>query len=154
MDYALFFTFLAACGAASATGAMFGPGEWYRTLEKPNWTPPDWVFPVTWTTLYLCMAFAAMRIGVSGDPAAPQALGFWAAQIAINTVWSPVFFGLRRMRAALVVVAALWVAVALTLIAFVRIDGIAGLLFAPYLLWVTIATALNASVLRRNPGFA
>lgn len=154
MDYGLFFTFLAACGAAAATGAMFSPGAWYKALDKPAWTPPDWVFPVAWTSLYLAMSFAAMRIGMSGHPAAPQALGLWAVQIAVNTLWSPVFFGLRRMRAALIVVAALWLAVALTMLAFWRIDTLAGVLFAPYLLWVTIATALNASVLRRNPASA
>jgi tryptophan-rich sensory protein len=154
MDYGLFFTYLAACGAAAATGAMFSPGEWYKTLEKPTWTPPDWVFPVAWTTLYICMSLAAMRVGMSGHPAAPMALGFWAVQIALNTLWSPVFFGLRRMRAALIVVSVLWLAVAVTLALFLRIDWIAGLLFVPYLLWVTIATALNASVLRRNPAMA
>lgn len=154
MDYALFFTFLAACGAAAATGAMFSPGAWYETLDKPRWTPPDWVFPVAWTSLYICMSLAAMRIGQSGNPGATQALGLWAVQIAVNTLWSPVFFGLRRMRAALIVVSALWLAVALTMVAFWRIDTVAGLLFAPYLLWCTIATALNASVLRRNPGSA
>jgi translocator protein len=154
MDFGLFFTYLAACGAAAATGALFSPGPWYETIDKPAWTPPDWVFPVAWSTLYICMSLAAMRIGRSGDPGAPMALGFWAIQITLNALWSPVFFGLRRMRAALVVVSMLWVAVAVTLLAFARIDIIAGLLFAPYLLWVTIATALNASVLRRNPAMA
>jgi tryptophan-rich sensory protein len=154
MDYGLFFTYLAACGAAAATGAMFSPGEWYKDLQKPRWTPPDWVFPVAWTTLYFCMSLAAMRVGLSGHPGAPMALGFWAVQIALNTLWSPVFFGLKRMRPALVVVSLLWLAVAVTLAAFIRIDWIAGLLFMPYLLWVTIATALNAAVLRRNPAMA
>ena len=154
MDYGLFFTYLAACGAAAATGALFSPGDWYKTIRKPDWTPPDWVFPVAWTTLYLCMSLAAMRIAQSGDLRSPQALGFWTIQITLNALWSPVFFGLRRMRAALIVVVLLWVAVAVTLVAFVRIDWIAGLLFLPYIAWVSTATALNAAVLRRNPGMA
>lgn len=154
MDYALFFTYLGACGAAAATGALFSPGEWYKGIEKPTWTPPDWLFPVAWTTLYLCMSLAAMRVAQSGDVRAPQALGFWTIQITLNALWSPVFFGLRRMRTALVVVALLWVAVAVTLVAFFRIDWIAGLLFLPYIAWVTIATALNAAVWRRNPAMA
>lgn len=154
MDYGLFFTFLAACGAAAATGAMFSPGDWYRALQKPSWTPPDWVFPVAWTALYICMSLAAMRVAQSGHPGAPQALGFWAIQVTVNALWSPVFFGLKRMRAALIVVSVLWLAVAVTLVAFVRIDWLAGLLFLPYLAWVTIATALNAAVLRRNPSMA
>jgi tryptophan-rich sensory protein len=154
MDFGLFFTYLAACGAAAATGALFSPGDWYKTIDKPRWTPPDWVFPVAWTTLYICMSLAAMRVAQSGDPSAPQALGFWTIQVTLNALWSPVFFGLRRMRAALIVVALLWLAVAITMLAFFSIDLIAGLLFLPYILWVTIATALNASVLRRNPAMA
>jgi tryptophan-rich sensory protein len=154
MDFGLFFTYLAACGAAAATGALFSPGEWYKTIDKPTWTPPDWVFPVAWTTLYICMSLAAMRVAQSGDASAPQALGFWTIQVTLNALWSPVFFGLRRMRIALAVVALLWVAVAATMLAFFAIDLIAGLLFLPYILWVTIATALNAAVLRRNPALA
>ena len=152
MDLPVFATFLIACGAAAATGALFSPGEWYRELDKPSWTPPDWLFPVAWTTMYLAMAYAAMR--VAGLPGNGQAMALWAAQIALNTLWSPVFFGLRRMRAAMITVAALWLAVAATLLAFWSLDLIAGLLFVPYLLWVTVASALNFSVLRRNPQFA
>jgi benzodiazapine receptor len=154
MDYALFFTYLGACAVAGATGALFSPGEWYKTLNKPTWTPPDWVFPVAWTTLYLCMSLAAMRVALSDDPRAPQALGFWTIQITLNALWSPVFFGLRRMRSALIVVLFLWVAVAATMVAFARIDWIAGLLFLPYIAWVSTAAALNAAVLRRNPQMA
>ncbi len=154
MDYGLFFTYLGACGAAAATGALFSPGDWYKTLNKPGWTPPDWVFPVAWTALYLCMSLAAMKVALSDHPGRAQALGFWTIQVTLNALWSPVFFGLRRMRAALIVVALLWVAVAVTLVAFARIDTIAGILFLPYIVWVTIATALNASVLRRNPDMA
>jgi len=152
MDIMLFLTYLAACGAAATTGALFLPDQWYRDLNKPRWTPPDWVFPVTWTVLYLCMAAAAAR--VAPLPGSAQAMGFWALQITVNALWSPVFFGLKRIRRAMFVVSVLWLLVAATLIAFAQLDWVAGLLFLPYLLWVTIASALNLSVLRRNPEIA
>ena len=151
-DLGLFVTFLVACGAAATTGAMFEPDRWYRDLDKPRWTPPGWAFPVAWTTLYLAMAFAAMRVAQLPDSG--QALAFWAAQIAFNTLWTPIFFGLHRMRAAFIVMIGLWLTVAATLVAFWRLDPVAGALFVPYLAWVTTAGALNLSVLRRNPQYA
>lgn len=152
MDILLFLTYLAACGGAAATGAFFLPDQWYRDLNKPRWTPPDWVFPVTWTVLYLCMAAAAAR--VAPLPGAAFAMALWALQMTVNALWSPVFFGLRRIRTAMVVVSGLWLSVAATMIAFALLDPLAGLLFFPYLVWVTIAAALNLSVMRRNPGLA
>ena len=152
MDLGLFATFLVACGAAAATGAMFGPGAWYLALKKPWWTPPGWVFPIAWTTLYICMAVAAARVAVL--PGSGQALAFWATQIAFNTLWTPVFFGLHRMRAAMVVMLGLWLAVAATTLAFAGLDWVAGLLMAPYLLWVSIAGTLNFTVMRMNPEVA
>lgn len=152
MDISLFFTYLAACGAAAATGAMFNPGEWYDRLSKPSWTPPNWVFPVTWTVLYICMAVSAARVAVLPDSG--QALALWSVQIAFNTLWTPVFFGLRRLRAAMVVMVGLWLSVAATAVAFAQHDTLAGVLFLPYLIWVTIAGALNYSVWQRNPSAA
>jgi len=152
MDWGLFFTFLAAWGAAAATGAMFQPGDWYEGLNKPRWTPPGFVFPLVWTTLYIAMSYAAMLVAQSGQGG--QALGFWAAQIAFNTLWSPIFFGLHRMRAALVAMAGLWLFVLACVISFGQISLLAGALMVPYLLWVSIAGALNLSVLRRNPAYA
>jgi tryptophan-rich sensory protein len=149
MDWGLFLTFLAACGGAAATGAMFQPGAWYDALQKPSWTPPNWLFPVAWTTLYLLMSLSAMRVAQLPD--AGQALAFWAMQIAFNTLWTPVFFGLRRMRAALVVMVFLWVSVAATTVTFWQVDWLAGLMFLPYLGWVSVAGALNFSVWRLNP---
>ncbi|UWQ18375.1 tryptophan-rich sensory protein TspO [Jannaschia sp. M317] len=149
MDWILFLVFLGACGAAAATGAMFSPGAWYRGLSKPSWTPPDWVFPVVWTTLYLALAFAGARVAPLEGSA--YAMAFWALQIALNTLWTPVFFGLQRMKAGLVVIVLLWLAVAGLLVSLWPLDKIAFLVVAPYLVWVTIAAALNASVLRRNP---
>lgn len=153
MDYPLFFTYLAACGAAAATGAMFQPGAWYRGLAKPVWTPKDWMFPVAWFVLYICMSWAAMRIAMlaGSEVRTGQALALWSVQIAINTLWTPVFFGLRRIGAGLVIIAMLWLAVAATMVAFWQIDTVAGWLMAPYLLWVTVAAALNRSVYWRNP---
>lgn len=156
MDVALFFTYLAACGAAAATGAMFQPGAWYRSLNKPVWTPKDWMFPVAWFTLYLCMSWAAMRIAErSGtDARTGQALALWSVQIALNTLWTPVFFGLRRIGAGLVIIGLLWLAVAATMVTFWQIDPVAGYLFLPYLAWVTVAAALNRSVYWRNTEIA
>ncbi|MEZ5754671.1 MAG: TspO/MBR family protein [Paracoccaceae bacterium] len=149
MEYfTLFLTYLAACGAAAATGAMFQPGEWYRGLSKPRWTPPDWLFPVAWMVLYLSMSAAAARVAMI--PGTGQALALWSVQIALNTLWTPVFFGLRRIGAGLVIIFLLWLAVAATMVAFWQVDRIAGALFLPYLAWVTVAGMLNRSVWHRN----
>jgi translocator protein len=150
MSWSLFATYLAACGAAAMTGALFSPGDWYRALRKPAWTPPDWVFPVAWTTLYLLMSLAAARL--SAVPGSGFALALWSVQIAFNTLWTPVFFGLRRIGGALPVMAGLWTSVAaLTWVAF-GLDPWAGAMLLPYLAWVTVAGALNLSVWRMNPG--
>ena len=152
MIWVYFAIFLAACFAAGATGAMFPPGTWYDELEKPTWTPPNFVFPLAWTTLYLCMAYAGARVAVS--PENGLALALWALQIALNTLWTPVFFGLRKIRAGLFVLACLWISVAAAMVALWQVDWMAGVLFLPYLAWVSIAAALNYSVMRLNPGHA
>ena len=150
MNWALFLTYLAACAAPIAAGALFRPGDWYKSLSKPAWTPPNWLFPIAWTFLYVTMSLAAAR--VADLPGTSQATGFWTVQITINTLWSGVFFGLRRMVIGGVIIAALWLAVGVTMIAFWQHDAISGLLLAPYLIWVTLALALNWSVwaLNRN----
>lgn len=152
MDWPLFLVYLLACFGAGATGGLFPPDRWYRELDKPSFTPPDWVFPAAWTYLYVAIAWAAAR--VSGMPGAEWALALWAAQIAFNGLWTPVFFGLKRIGLGLVVVAALWLLVAACLWAFAALDPLTLIAFGPYLLWVTIAGALNASIWRRNPGEA
>lgn len=149
MDWTLFAIFFAASIAAASTGALFEPGAWYKSLNKPSWTPPNWLFPVVWTVLYIAMAVAAARVAVVEG--AQIAMAFFTLQLVLNTLWTPVFFGLRRLRGGMVVISALWLAVAATTITFWQIDTIAGVLLAPYLLWVTIASALNFSVWRLNP---
>jgi tryptophan-rich sensory protein len=152
MIWVYFVIFLAACFAAGSTGGLFPPGPWYERLNKPSWTPPNWLFPVAWTTLYLCMAAAGARAAISPDNGLAMAL--WALQIALNGLWTPVFFGLRNMRLGLIVLMALWVSVAASMAALWMVDWVAGLLFAPYLVWVTVAGALNLSVIRLNPDAA
>lgn len=149
MNLSIFFTYLLATAAAAGTGAMFKPGEWYDGLKKPDWTPPRWVFPTAWTTLYLLSAIAATRLSAIEGNA--QALALWSAQIAFNTLWSPVFFGLKKIRAALVPMAGLWVSVVLLTISAFGLDVWAGLMFLPYVAWVSAAAALNISVVRLNP---
>lgn len=151
MDWLVLAGFSFAAMAAASTGAIFAPGEWYRALNKPTWTPPDWVFPVTWMVLYVAMVVAAWRVALSGDPLMAFALSLWSAQIVLNALWSPVFFGAQRVGAGMAVLVALWASVAATLVTFLLVDLIAGLLLVPYLIWVSIAGKLNWWILRNNP---
>lgn len=149
MDITLFLIFLLATVAAGATGAMFPTGAWYKSLNKPTWVPPNWVFPVVWTSIYLLISFAGARVAVLDGNA--YAMAFWGAQIALNTLWTPLFFGLRRLRGSLIVMAGLWVAVAGATVTHFQLDFWAGLAFVPYLVWVSVAAALNVEVARLNP---
>lgn len=149
MFWLLFSIFFAACLAAGATGGLFPPDDWYRDLEKPPWTPPDWVFPVTWFTLYVCMSVAGARVAqLDGNGVA---MAFWSMQIALNGLWTPVFFGLRNIRLGMGVVGVLWITVFAGMVSLWLLDSVAGLLFLPYLVWVSIASCLNWSVWQRNP---
>ncbi|WP_372018585.1 TspO/MBR family protein [Tistrella mobilis] len=149
--------FLAVSAVVSGLGgAVTTPeiGGWYRTLPKPGFTPPDWVFAPVWTTLYILMAVAAWRVwrkaGIAG---ARGALGLHLVQLALNLAWSVLFFGLHQVGLALVDILVLLVAVTATAIAFGRHDRVAGLLMLPYLAWGAFATALNASIwLNLSPG--
>lgn len=149
MDWVIFSICLCACVVAGTTGAVFPPGSWYERLDRPSWTPPNWLFPVAWTTLYVSMSVAAARVAPLDGSGVAMAL--WALQISLNTLWSPLFFGLRRIKAAILVVLALWAAVMATMFAFFQLDLIAGLLFVPYVIWCTVASALNIAMWRLNP---
>ncbi|ELS42824.1 tryptophan-rich sensory protein TspO [Pseudomonas syringae] len=143
-----FFIFLIACCAAGATGIIFKPGAWYESLEKPSFTPPDWAFPVAWTTIYLLLAWAGYRLTLI--PGSEIVLALWAAQIALNTLWTPVFFGANRLVAAMVILVLLWIVVAAMIVMALQLDIITGLILFPYLVWLSVAAALNFSILRHN----
>ncbi|MBV6664223.1 tryptophan-rich sensory protein [Pseudomonas yamanorum] len=142
------FIFLLACGAAASTGIIFKPGDWYATLVKPSFTPPNWLFPVAWTIIYLLLAWAGYRLTLI--PGSEIVLALWATQIALNTLWTPVFFGAHRILAGMVIITLLWLVVAAMVLLTVRLDLITGLILFPYLVWLSVAAALNFSILRNN----
>ena len=143
-----FFIFLFACMAAGLTGSLFPPGQWYSELNKPIWTPPNWVFPVAWPILYLCMSYSGATL--ASIDSAGSALALWALQIALNTLWTPVFFGLENIKVGLIVIFLLLLSVATCTYVFWMQSFLSGLLFLPYLAWVTFAAALNMAVFRLN----
>ncbi|WP_426620253.1 tryptophan-rich sensory protein TspO [Pseudomonas rustica] len=142
------FIFLLACAAAATTGVIFKPGEWYASLNKPRFTPPNWAFPLAWTVIYLLLAWAGYRLTLI--PGSQVVLALWAAQIALNTLWTPVFFGAHQVLAAMVILALLWLVVAVMVVMALRLDVITGLILFPYLVWLCVAAALNFSILRNN----
>jgi tryptophan-rich sensory protein len=149
MSITMFLIFFAATCAAGATGALFPTGAWYKSLNKPAWTPPNWAFPVMWTSIYLLISFAGARVALlDGNQ---FAMGFWALQIALNALWTPVFFGLRRLKGSLPIMGCLWLAVLGATITHLQLDLWAGLAFMPYLIWVSIAGALNLAMVQLNP---
>ncbi|MGZ3215570.1 tryptophan-rich sensory protein TspO [Paracoccus sp. T5] len=152
MSLNLFLIFILASAAAAATGVIFRPGAWYDGLRKPGFTPPKWAFPVAWSAIYLLSAMAAAR--VAPLPGAGLALALWAAQIALNTLWTPVFFGARQIALGMVVIATLLVTVASMTVTFWQLDGLAGLMLLPYLAWLCVAAGLNWRIWRDNPGAA
>ena len=143
-----FYIFLLACCAAAATGIIFKPGAWYESLQKPGFTPPNWAFPVAWTTIYLLLAWAGYRLTLL--PGSETVLALWAAQIALNTLWTPVFFGANRIAVAMVILILLWLVVATMVLMALQLDIITGLILLPYLAWLSVAAALNFSILRHN----
>ena len=143
-----FLVFLFACMAAGLTGSLFPPGKWYSELNKPVWTPPNWVFPVAWPILYLLMSYSGATL--ANLESAGSALALWALQISLNALWTPVFFGLKNLKLGLIIILLLLVSVAICTYVFWLYAWIAGLLFLPYLAWVVFAAALNAAVFKLN----
>ena len=147
-----FFIFLLACAAAASTGFFFNPGPWYESLAKPGFTPPGWAFPLAWSVIYLLLAWVGYRLSLM--PGSQVVLALWAAQIALNTLWTPVFFGAHHIFASMVILVVLWLVVAAMVVMAVRLDLITGLILFPYLAWLCVACALNFSILRKNPSSA
>jgi benzodiazapine receptor len=147
---------IVACQCAGLIGMLFTTPNiptWYAALEKPFFTPPNWLFAPAWITLYVLMAVAAFLVWRKGlgEEGVRCALIVFLVQLVLNALWSVVFFGLHSPLWGMVVILALWVAILLTIIKFFRLSVAAGSLMLPYILWVSFASALNIAVWVLNP---
>jgi benzodiazapine receptor len=147
---------IVACQCAGIVGSVFtmrAIPTWYAALQKPPFTPPEWLFAPAWITLYLLMAISAFLVWRTGleNRQTRTALIVFLVQLILNALWSIAFFGLESPLYGLIVIIALWITILITTVKFFRISTIAGALLVPYILWVSFATVLNGSILVLNP---
>ncbi|KCZ71937.1 tryptophan-rich sensory protein [Candidatus Methanoperedens nitroreducens] len=143
------------CLFAGLIGSVFTAPSipaWYTTLEKPPFTPPDWLFAPVWTALFVLMGISAFLVWRKGlnNKQVKNALGIFAIQLVLNVLWSAMFFGLRSPLAGLIGISVLWIAILATILKFSKISKVAGLLLVPYILWVSFAAVLNFFIWRLN----
>ena len=122
---------------------------WFPTLIKPIFNPPNWIFGPVWTALYIMMGVAGGLVWNRLDEQpelVKKAFLFFIIQLALNALWSYLFFSMQNPLLALIEIVVLLLMIFETYTHFKKIDRIAGLLFIPYLLWVSFATILNASI--------
>jgi translocator protein len=135
-------------GGGITIGIVTAPGEWYDALSKPPFNPPNWVFAPVWTILYIFIALAGRRIWLRARMGA--AMKIWGAQLALNFIWSPVFFAAHRMDIGLGIIMLLFGAIIAFIVTSWREDKLASMLFWPYAAWVAFASVLNAALLYLN----
>lgn len=138
------------CEGVGVIGSFFTTpsiGSWYATLAKPSFNPPNWIFGPVWTLLFFLMGVSLFLIWSSGKPIKTAILIFFQ-QLALNVLWSAIFFGLHNPLLAFVEIIVLWVAILLTIFYFAKISKIAAWLLVPYILWVSFAAFLNFSIWR------
>jgi tryptophan-rich sensory protein len=138
-----------------AGGLLTAPSvqTWYDSLNKPIFAPPNWLFGPIWTALYILMGialFLVLREGIKTENV-PIASNYFGFQLFLNFLWSLVFFNLRSIAGGVVVISALWIAIMMTIIRFNKTSREAAWLMIPYIVWVTIATLLNVSLMLMNP---
>jgi len=143
------------CQLAGIAGAVFTVNaipSWYASLNKPAFSPPNWVFSPVWTTLYLLMGIALFMVWREGlkTRGVKPALRWFGFQLVLNSMWSFVFFGMRNPIAAFIELVLLWFAILFTMKSFNRVSVTAAYLLMPYFLWVTFALALNLGIVIVN----
>lgn len=145
--------FLAICFSVAAAGAVLtntSVSSWYLTINKPSWTPPNWLFGPVWTSLYFMMALAVWLIWCKVGSLKKLPLVLFGLQLFLNLIWSGLFFTLQNPKIAFIEIVFLWLSILATLISFWRIRIVAGLLLLPYILWVGYAAMLNFTIWRMN----
>lgn len=146
-----FLFFIGICFFTAWLGAQvspgIAPGEWYESINKPQWNPPAWIFGPVWTLLYAMMGTAAWIVWKNaGFGGAKIALTLFFTQLFLNGLWSQIFFGQQEIGWALAEIIALWAAIIVTTVYFFRQNKTAGWLMVPYILWVTFAGWLNYTI--------
>jgi len=145
---------LVLCFAAAGLGGLAtgsSVSTWFRTLNRPGFQPPDWVFGPVWTILFTLMAIAAWLAYRAQPRVFSPAMVLFGVQLVLNIAWSFLFFGLRKPGVAAVEILILFSAIAATTVAFWRVSTPAGALMIPYLAWVAFAAFLNITIWRLNP---
>lgn len=146
---------VAICEMAGIVGSVFTTPSiagWYAGLAKPEFAPPNWIFAPVWTTLFALMGIAVFIIWQKRPHRkdAKAALGIFACQLVLNTLWSIIFFGLHSPGGAFIEIIFLWLAILATIVMFARISKLAGWLLVPYILWVSFAGYLNYMIWMLN----
>lgn len=153
-SWIVFVILLIVCFAAAGIGSITTYPKidnWYATLAKPSWTPPNWIFGPVWSILYLSMATAAWLIWrQSGFVRSIGPITVFAVQLVLNAAWSWLFFGLQNCGIAFFEILFLWAAIAATIVVFWNRSVLAGLMLVPYFCWVTFACILNYAIWRMN----
>lgn len=126
--------------------------NWYTNINKPFFSPPNWIFGPVWTILYLLMGISVYLIWVQNKnrKKVTAAIKQFLFQLFLNLIWSPIFFGLRSPLLGLIVIVIMWAAILQTIRKFYPLSKIASYLLVPYLAWVSFATILNASIFILN----
>ncbi len=144
------------CNLAGLLGTLVtvtGPGSWYDMLVKPSFNPPSWVFGPVWTILYILMGISLYLVLMAwrrgSDTRIPLVL--FGIQLALNALWSFLFFGLQSPAAGLAGIIVLWIFIGATIVTFFRISRPAALLLLPYFAWVSFASILNYAIFTLNP---
>lgn len=139
-------------GALGSAATLPEITTWYAALAKPEWTPPNWLFGPVWSTLYVLIGFSLFLVWREGFERKDVkfAILIFAIQLILNIGWSLVFFGLNSLLGGFVIILILWLAILANIIAFYMISKPAGIILIPYLVWVSIASYLNYSVLILN----
>lgn len=144
----LWFGLAAAVAALIGGLGVAGTAQEYGSLNQPAWAPPSWLFGPVWTVLYIMIAVAGWLVW--RQTGWTMALSVYAVQLALNAIWTPIFFGFGRYGLALVDIVLLWALIVATIVLFWRTSRPAALLLVPYLLWVSFATCLNYAIWHLN----